>query len=140
MRQSLFTLAERNNETYPEKQREELKEELRYQMKRLNVQALDSELDYILKGLDEGIWSRLSQGPFMKYLDEIWANINVEAEGLCQNYLEADNPEKLAHCSIKNRELLLANIIFNEETDNQSFNEYLRKLIFDEDTKFRKPE
>lgn len=137
MRDNLMRLAERNNETFPQKQRDELKEELLYQMKKLNVQALDSEIDYILKGLDEGIWSRLSQGPFMKYIDELWQNINDEADALCKNYLEADTPEKLNYCNCKNRELLVANLILNEQTDNQSFHEYLRKLVFDEDSKTR---
>lgn len=139
MKESLRTLAERNNETFSEKQLSELKEELIYQMKKLNVHALDSEVQDILSGINEGIWSRKVQGPFMKYIDEIWEEINTEASDLCTNYLEADTPEKLLYCSGKNRELLLANIILNEQTDSQIFNEYLRKLVYDEDAKLKKP-
>lgn len=138
MKESLKDLSKGRNQTFTEEELKEAEDALKDELRRLNVKFYDSEIKEILLGVEEGIWLRKTNGPFLSIVDQILANINAEVEQLCRNYLEADTETKLKHCIIKNRELMVVNLLINEKTENQTFNEKLRRIVLEEDTKYKK--
>lgn len=137
MKESLRDMSRVYNGTFTDKQLADARTELKYEMKRLNVKYLESEINEIMHGIEEGSWIRKTNGPFLSIIDQILQNVNSEAELLCKQYLEADNPTKLNYCVIQNRDLLVANLVINQRSDNQSFFETLRNMVHDEEIKHK---
>ena len=49
----------------------DLRDELKYQLRNLNVRFYETEIDDILKGIDEGEWVKQLYGPFLDKVTEI---------------------------------------------------------------------
>lgn len=128
-------MAKVHNGTFSDKELQAARTEIKYQFKRLNVKYLESEVNEIMHGIEEGNWLRKTNGPFLSMVDQILQNVNKEAEQLCKQYLEADNPMKLDQCMTVNRELLVVNLIINQRTEGQQFNEIMRNLVHQEENK-----
>ena len=125
------------NDTVNDTTIKEIRDELTYQFRRVNAYPLQSDLDEILKAVDESAWIKKIHGPFLSEIRDFVSQIDSQVTTLCQNVLEADNEAKLKKCVADHRQLMIINLILNERTDNQTFNQEVRQLIFDTDLRLR---
>jgi len=124
-------------ERFSEQELQDIRDELSYQFRKMNSYPLDADLDEVMLGVKDGLWVKQIHGPFLVEITQFVADIEAQAKRICEEVLDADTPEKLENCVKANKDLFIVNLIFNERTEGEPFNEGLRKFIFDEDARLK---
>lgn len=112
----------------------EIKDELMEDLKEYRIRNVEQEVKDIMEEIHDGVYLKKITGHFLPTINELLKEIEEEALGLCNSYLETDTDVKRAFCVKQNKDLIILNLILNANSDGQHLHEDIRKVIFDADT------